>query len=618
MAQLKNKNKSSDDESLVDSEVNNLDRSRSNSRSRLNESQTKSRDENKVNNIIKKSNKSTLNSKIKDQNDLISKQNEQIKNIIDVNETNFKEIQTKYDLLYDAILAINNNLNISNNINNSNNKVELKRKQPSSSITNNVNNSTNDNNIVEIKKQKITMIKPNLEKKTNTNRFEVLAQIHADAESSFDGDVTMNAVDSGNADNGTADNGNADNEKNEILNNNDFPSLVRKIKRQVSNKRNFISSDTLSNSIKNINKNITTDHQSSNDHENLNNENNNVKLNKLPPIVAYQVDLKILRSEMAKLNSTDYTIINGANDNRVLLKSDNLKTYNDLKTTLASGKVNYFTYTPKNERGVNVILKFVPYDFEIEDIKAEFEYLGVLGNIENITRLNDFGKAKFNYFIIKLKPDVLPGPYFNIKKMFNTFVRIELFNRSSIVQCYNCQRPGHVAENCRMPSRCVKCSLNHPDGECSVTSDHGRKSLTCALCNLKGHPASYRGCSIIKKIVSDNKKNKKSENRVTNSAHSNLRPASQPLKESRLRENLTFAEATKSGSRPIGNVSGNNKNKTNKLMDILDQEAYVNFGCDFRTLDQKFVSFMESYGTCVDSLEKKILLLNFISETRYG
>ncbi|CAN8007913.1 unnamed protein product [Ixodes pacificus] len=59
----------------------------------------------------------------------------------------------------------------------------------------------------------------------------------------------------------------------------------------------------------------------------------------------------------------------------------------------------------------------------------------------------------------------------------------------SPLQCYQCQRFGHIAKNCRGARRCKICAGPHHHQECS-----SRAEPKCANCG-QGHAATFSGCS---------------------------------------------------------------------------------------------------------------------------
>ena len=67
-------------------------------------------------------------------------------------------------------------------------------------------------------------------------------------------------------------------------------------------------------------------------------------------------------------------------------------------------------------------------------------------------------------------------------------------------QCYNCQRFGHNASDCKSKSKCMFCANNHKSESCPLKKEQSRISetnLKCANCN-GNHTANFGGCNRIK------------------------------------------------------------------------------------------------------------------------
>ncbi|XP_047000583.1 uncharacterized protein LOC124616321 [Schistocerca americana] len=72
----------------------------------------------------------------------------------------------------------------------------------------------------------------------------------------------------------------------------------------------------------------------------------------------------------------------------------------------------------------------------------------------------------------------------------------KLKKRSGPGRCFNCQKVGHMARDCDMPMRCVRCGEKHKYEECPVPQGEGKEKC----CNCAGaHPASYLGCPEFRK-----------------------------------------------------------------------------------------------------------------------
>lgn len=84
-----------------------------------------------------------------------------------------------------------------------------------------------------------------------------------------------------------------------------------------------------------------------------------------------------------------------------------------------------------------------------------------------------------------------------VKTVGGIRLKVEKARKSSRpLQCFRCQRLGHVAANCHCPARCVFCSESHEVKDCPAKLVQGQKP-TCVLCG-ENHVASYGGCKALK------------------------------------------------------------------------------------------------------------------------
>lgn len=336
----------------------------------------------------------------------------------------------------------------------------------------------------------------------------------------------------------------------------------------------------------------------------------NIK-DKMPPIVVYNLNQKIFRNTLKDFNSLDYRVTHGANANRNIIKTNDAETYNNIRTVLNRNNSKYFTFTDKNDRGFNLLIKYVPCDFDKEDILQEFNELNLSEYVDKIVPLQENNKERLNYYILKLKPGSSIKTFENVKRLFNASVVIEKFNRTDLVQCFRCQRPGHVSFNCSMIPRCVKCSLSHPKGECLiVTNNNNRNELLCALCKTKGHPANYRGCPVLRKLLEEKIKSKSIERNNKLLEHKKF------VSESAARKvvpEFTFASVARAHKEiPVPNT------ENNAMLDLLNLESYEFFGCDYKTLDEKFMKYMNTINTASSGEARKMALLSFIMDVRHN
>lgn len=144
------------------------------------------------------------------------------------------------------------------------------------------------------------------------------------------------------------------------------------------------------------------------------------------------------------------------------------------------------------------MLKGLNKNTTLDELKEELDSLKLTD--VKITKVSEL-KTKTNYtkiFLVQCSAESNIKKLTAINKLLFQIVKWESLKKEEVVQCKKCQRLGHVASNCNLSYRCVKCAKSHQPGECTVTATTKREELYCANCEKHGHPASYRGCPIIK------------------------------------------------------------------------------------------------------------------------
>ena len=61
-----------------------------------------------------------------------------------------------------------------------------------------------------------------------------------------------------------------------------------------------------------------------------------------------------------------------------------------------------------------------------------------------------------------------------------------------IIRYFNCQRLGHMANNCRSSTRCVRCGESHSFEQCQQ-----KEKVKCCRCG-ESHSSAYGGCQTMK------------------------------------------------------------------------------------------------------------------------
>lgn len=80
----------------------------------------------------------------------------------------------------------------------------------------------------------------------------------------------------------------------------------------------------------------------------------------------------------------------------------------------------------------------------------------------------------------------------DIRGFCNCIVKFETMNKRDVTQCHRCQRYFHTAGSCHYHYRCVKCTDNHPIGQCTKNKAMPPK---CVNCNGNHTANNYNECS---------------------------------------------------------------------------------------------------------------------------
>lgn len=165
-------------------------------------------------------------------------------------------------------------------------------------------------------------------------------------------------------------------------------------------------------------------------------------------------------------------------------------------------------------------------------------------------------------------------------------LRIEKYIQPvKIIQCFNCQKFGHVATNCKATETiCVKCSGNHKVKDCVETT------TKCANCR-KEHASSYGGCPYKQAQI------KEKQDKINSKATSASRSYSSVVSQNNVN---SVGEALK-------NIEKNIENKLNiinkTIQDRLDEVEKTLI----KSIDDKINSTLERKSNImIRSIEEKI------------
>lgn len=218
--------------------------------------------------------------------------------------------------------------------------------------------------------------------------------------------------------------------------------------------------------------------------------------------------------------------------------------------------------------------------------------------------------------------------------MMGCRIRFERFKKKGPTQCFQCQRFGHVAINCNMPSRCVKCAGSHESNECTipakgenteiiVKTDERTGSITtqvgqtvkCVNCNAEGHTAGAKECPrklAITRRMEESRANATRKERPRNLGASNLRPG------------FTFANAAGNFPDTRRAPAGRNTNSSHDLGNAQSTFAMLNVDCkrllgnDIYSLVNNMGGFAGGYQRLQTDTDKRNALIGFIASLQHN
>lgn len=329
--------------------------------------------------------------------------------------------------------------------------------------------------------------------------------------------------------------------------------------------------------------------------------------NKLPPFFIYSFSHRNFKENFPNINFKMQAI----NANLKKFFVNNLADYLSVREKLeASESINFFTYTPKDIKPISYIIRGLDFSFSAEEIdsaiKAQFPGL-------TITKIDTFSTAfsrksgkNTNLWLIQIASGSNVSEFRKLRLLLNSVVSIEPIKSGGVVQCRNCQRFDHIAINCGMPFRCVRCDKSHSPGGCLASEP---ASLTCVNCG-GNHTANYGGCpKRAARIGLAGSARRSLPVRPANSHNINF-PALPTRRTSNVlmpvSSNLSYANAVASANSTANNISS--------PFSLLQAEINSLFGCSLSAIINKFQAFIPTYSRTQDSSEKKMLLLGFLFE----
>ena len=242
-------------------------------------------------------------------------------------------------------------------------------------------------------------------------------------------------------------------------------------------------------------RNTEAQHRPSNIRNPVNGNTSAKKNEKPPPIFLCNLDIKELTNNLITSGiSNNVFTVKKTNDTLTVI-ADNLQTHDDIKKYFSTNKVEFYTFTPRSQKPINLVLKGIVGNYNADDILNEFKSLNIKDvEIKKISQIKFSNKTSDLNFLVQLSPSSIISEIKKINRIKCQKITWEHLRKSKVYQCKNCQLVGHTSSNCNLPYRCVKCENNHKPGDCSITERVDKTELYCVNCKEKGHPANFKGC----------------------------------------------------------------------------------------------------------------------------
>lgn len=235
----------------------------------------------------------------------------------------------------------------------------------------------------------------------------------------------------------------------------------------------------------------------------INNEKskNDKKLDKVPPVVCFSESVKELSAVLKREKVPDdtYSFVRVRNGKYKILTLDE-ETRQKTVDILKKEKINYFTYAKKGSAMYTTVLKGLEKDEDVSELKSEINNQCGENVVHLVKQVYKNGQ-KLSVYLVLINKSESVQKVTGIKYLQHLRVKWERYIKKDIVQCFNCQRYGHIAKYCNMKYRCVKCQKEHGPKNCTLQNSEKRDELECVNCKSKGHPASYKGCPVYKTAI---------------------------------------------------------------------------------------------------------------------
>lgn len=178
---------------------------------------------------------------------------------------------------------------------------------------------------------------------------------------------------------------------------------------------------------------------------------NSSKKKSPPPIVLYS----FIKDHVSSLNDIkkqlSEDILVKYRGNRIILQTKNIDDYKKLKNIIEKAKLEFHTYTPREDKDHKLVIKNLPPSITINEIKEDLLSKNII--VKNVSQMakkaNDNKVTPLPLFIVTVSNQTAFKDIINTKIVCYCVVNWERYkSKNGITQCYKCQAFDHIAQNC--------------------------------------------------------------------------------------------------------------------------------------------------------------------------
>lgn len=145
---------------------------------------------------------------------------------------------------------------------------------------------------------------------------------------------------------------------------------------------------------------------------------------------------------------------------------------------------------------MKTILKSLPQSISQEEVEESLQNQGI--PFSKATRLGNKSR-KFDMFMVTAPKSAEAEKIYKVNNVAHMSVTVEPKRRSKeTIQCFKCQKLGHVSYRCFYDDTCVKCTGNHRSRNCPLPVNAKPKCANCEGEHLASnwscpaHPHNYK------------------------------------------------------------------------------------------------------------------------------